>query len=297
VKKAKETQVSVVIPTWNGEKLLRKNLAEVVQAVKLSGCQAEIIIVDNGSMDGSVEYLKKLKVKVIGLDKNYGFSYACNLGVERAKGEIVVLLNNDVIPQKDFLKYALLHFENPKVFAVSFHEPNWSWAKIEWKKGFIEHSPGPKSDKVHISGWASGGSAAFRKSIWDKLGGFDSLYQPFYWEDMDLSYRAWKRGYQILWEPKAIVHHKHEGTIKRFSRDYVRTISERNQLLFIWKNIASPKMMLEHKFWLGLKLIKNPGYFKPFLAALVKSPQILPCRLKEFKGKKVGDREIFNKFS
>lgn len=291
-------KVSVVIPNWNGEKLLRKNLPKVIQAVKLSSYQAEIIVVDDGSEDGSVRQIKnkKLRIKLIENKKNRGFIYSCNRGVKETKGEIVVLLNNDVVPEKDFLKYVLPHFQDPKVFAVSFHEPDWSWARILWQKGFIEHQPGNKAKTTHISAWASGGSAAFRKSIWQKLGGFDLLYHPFYWEDVDLSYRAWKRGYKILWEPKAIVYHKHEGTIQRFSKDYVNLISQRNQLLFTWKNVTSPKMMLEHKFWLGLKLIKNPGYFKPFLSALAKKPQILPRWLKEFREKKVNDIEIFNEF-
>jgi len=304
--------VSIIIPNWNGERLLRKNLPKVIQAVKLSSCQTEIIVVDDGSTDESVEYLKtqnsklksvcagrtttkNLKLKIVENKENRGFIYSCNRGVKEARGEVVVLLNNDVIPEKDFLRYVLPHFEDPKVFAVSFYEPNWSWAKIEWKKGFIEHSPGTKTNTTHVSAWASGGSAAFRKSIWQKLGGFDSLFAPFYWEDIDLSYRAWKRGYQIFWEPKAVVYHQHESTISRFSADYIRLISERNRLLFIWKNITSPRMMLEHKFWLGLKFIRNQGYFRPFLAALIKKPQILSRWLKEFKEKKVSDREIFDK--
>lgn len=292
VEKPREMKISIVIPNWNGEKLLRKNLPAVLEV----GAD-EIIIVDNGSTDKSVEEIQKLKLKIILNKSNLGFGRAVNQGVKEAKGEIIVLLNNDVAPEKDFLKYTLPHFKNPEVFAVSFHEPNWSWARILWQKGFIEHQPGGKAKTAHISAWASGGSAAFRKSIWQKLGGFDSLYHPFYWEDTDLSYRAWKRGYKILWEPKAVVHHKHEGTISRFSQDYVRLISQRNQLLFIWKNITSLKMRLEHKFWLFRKLFVTPGYWKPFLAALAKLPVVLPGRFKEWREEKVSDEEILEFFN
>ncbi|MBM3208986.1 glycosyltransferase family 2 protein [Candidatus Shapirobacteria bacterium] len=288
---------SIVIPNWNGEKLLRKNLPKV-----LAAHANEVVVVDDGSTDGSTEFLKKIspkeaKLRILGLKKNYGFVYACNLGMKEARSEAVVLLNNDVIPQEDFLRYISSHFQDPNLFAVSLHEPNWSWAKIEWKRGFFDHSPGIKSRVAHVSGWASGGSAVFRKSIWEKLGGFDQIYHPFYWEDIDLSYRAWKRGYKIIWEPKAIVHHEHEQTVSRFSPDYVRRISERNQLLFIWKNISDPKMILEHKFFLGRRLMFYPGYWRPFLAALAKFPQVLPRWLRERKEKKVADREIFVEFT
>lgn len=194
-------KVSVIIPNWNGKKLLEKNLPLVFRVLPKG---TEVIIVDDGSTDGSQEYLKKLKtqnsrLKVFFNKKNLGFAKAVNQGVEKAHGEIVVLLNNDVIPQKDFLKPLEKDFRDPKVFAVSFNEQNWSWAKLKWVNGFVEHEPGPKVDKVHISAWTSGGSGAFRKKIWEKLGGFDEMYSPFYWEDIDLSYRAWKRGYKVLW--------------------------------------------------------------------------------------------------
>jgi len=225
-----------------------------------------------------------------------GFAVACNSGVKVARGEIIVLLNLDVVPEKDALEKILLDFGDENIFAVSFNEPKWSWAKIVWKNGFIEHEPGRKINKTHISAWASGGSAAFRKSIWEKLGGFDEIYKPFYWEDIDLGYRAWKRGYKILWEPKAIVHHEHEAVIgKHFSKGYIDFVSERNRLIFIWKNIIDPRMILEHKIWILWRL-RNPGFIKPLLAAKLKLPWVLPRKIKEWREMKISDREIFVQF-
>jgi len=301
-------KISIVIPNWNGKDLLERNLPKVTEASE----QAEIIIVDDCSTDGSVEYLKKLqnstfrrnppkeaslKLQTIFSKENLGFVRAVNRGVKQASGEIIVLLNNDVVPQKGFLEPSLRHFEDPKVFAISFYEPNWSWSRLKWVNGFVEHEPGPKVKATHISAWASGGSAAFRKTIWEELGGFDEIYSPFYWEDIDLSYRAWKRGYQVLWEPKSIVDHQHEQTIKRFPQKYVNFISQRNQLLFIWKNITDLKMMLEHKFYLVKRLLTSPGFWQPFLAAKARCPRIFWRRFKEFREKKVSDREILEKFA
>jgi len=289
---------SIVIPNWNGEKLLSKNLPAVFKTKA-----DEVIVIDNGSTDGSVALLNSFRsqnssLKIIFNQTNQGFVRAVNQGVKAANGQIVVLLNNDVVPEPEFLKPLVNHFENDKVFAVSLNEPQWSWARGKWSSGFVEHEIGEKSSSSHVSFWACGGSGAFRRSVWLKLGGMDKLFAPFYWEDTDLSYRAWKRGYQVLWEPKSIVHHQHEGTIgSNFSPKYVDFISQRNQLLFIWKNITDFKMLLEHKMNLFRKLIVNPGYWRPFLAAWLRFCLILPKWLKELKDKKVSDSKIFEQFN
>lgn len=290
-----KTRFSIIIPNWNGEKLLRKNLPKVLE----SGAD-EVIVVDDGSTDSSDKFVTNLMTKNLRLiknKKNLGFVYSVNRGVKEAVGEIVVLLNNDVVPEKNFLEPLKEDFTDSKVFAVSLGEPQWSWAKGKWLKGFIEHEPGEKTKIPRISFWASGGSGAFRKDIWEKLGGMDSLYSPFYWEDVDLSYRAWKRGYKVIWDPRSVVYHKHEGTISRFSKKYVSLIAERNRLLFIWKNITSLKMILEHKFWLGKKLLTQPGYWQPFLIAVKRFPLVLSRRFKEIKEKKVSDEVILSQFS
>lgn len=286
-------KISIVIPNWRGEKLLEKNLPAVM-ATKPD----EVIIVDDASPDDSIEFLEKNypQIKIVKHKKNLGFAAACNSGVKEASKEIVVLLNLDVVPEDGFLRHALPHFEDSQVFAVSFNEPSWSWAKITWKNGFVEHQPGSKTKKPHISAWASGGSAAFRKSMWEKLGGFDEIYRPFYWEDIDLGYCAWKRGWNILWEPKAIVYHHHEAIIgKHFSKGYIDYISERNRIIFILKNINDPRMIFENKLWTLLRL-RNPGFLKPLFAAKLKFPWILPKKIKEWQEAKVSDKEIFKKF-
>ncbi len=289
---------SIIIPNWNGEKLLKKNLPAVCQS------QAkEVIVIDNGSHDGSVALLEILQkqysqLKVIFNQENLGFAKAVNQGVKVAKGEIVVLLNNDVVPEEGFLKPLIKDFQDKEVFAVSLNEPQWSWAKGKWDKGFVEHEVGPKTKTPHLSFWANGGSGAFRKSIWLKLGGLDEIFAPFYWEDVDLSYRAWKKGYKVLWEPQSIVHHQHETTIgSKFSQRYVDLISQRNQLLFIWKNITDFRMLFIHKTFLLKRLLTQPGYFKPFGAALARLFLIYPRWFKELKEQKVSDKEIFKKFN
>ena len=112
-------KVSVVIPNFNGRELLEKNLPSVLKAKEnLENKIIEIIIVDDGSFDESVNFIKNnfSGVKIIKHKINRGFSATVNTGVRTAKGDLIALLNNDVIPSEDFLKAALPHFENDKVF-------------------------------------------------------------------------------------------------------------------------------------------------------------------------------------
>lgn len=278
---------SVVIPNFNGQKLLEKNLPGVLLL-----SVDEIIIVDDASTDNSVNFLseKYPKIKIIKNETNLGFIKSVNKGVEKASEEIIILLNNDVAPKDDFMGIINKYFENSKTFAVSFNEPNWSYAKAYFINGFIEHFPGPKSDKPHITFWASGGSAAFSKKIWEELNGFDEIFEPFYWEDIDLSFRAWKSGYEVWWEPNAVVSHNHETTISsKYSKKYIDEISERNRLLFIWKNITDEDLVKEHKKFL-VERLKNPRFWKPFLKAQLKKNQIKKSKYN------ISDKEIFEKF-
>lgn len=284
---------SVVIPNWQGEKLLEKNLPQVLKI----GAD-EIIVVDDDSADRSINLIKEKfpKVKLLVNRKNLGFTGTVNRGVSAAEGEIIILLNTDVVPKEDLLKAVLPHFKDPEVFAVSFNEGKWSFARGVFYHGFIEHRPGEKSEVIKESFWASGGSAAFDKKKWIFLKGLDSIYSPFYWEDVDISYRAQMLGWKIIWEPKAQVIHEHEATIGKFFKGRKKFwVAERNQLIFFWKNISSPKFWMQHLIWLPARLLK-PGYWVPFLWALSKLPLILRRQIANRSLRKVSDGEILAKF-
>ncbi len=289
-------RVSIVIPNWNGKERLRRNLPKVLDVVGVD----EIIVVDVGSTDGSVQILEKEfpQIKVIKRYKNSGFSSTVNLGVKESKGGLVFLLNSDAIPDKNCLKHTLMHFDNPRVFSVGFNTGgSWSWAKFE--DGYFWHFQSKeKTMKTHETLWASGGSGVFRKDIWENLGGLDELFDPFYEEDLDLGYRATKRGYINLWEPKALVEHgKTKGVIEEnFSSSSVSEVAQRNQLLFIWKNITSDKLQRIHQIALVKKLILNPLYWKIFLSAFIKNNEIQKKRMIEKRQEVISDEEILKKY-
>jgi GT2 family glycosyltransferase len=149
----------------------------------------------------------------------------------------------------------------------------------------------------HDTFWVSGGSGVFRRNIWMKLGGMDEkLFTPFYWEDVDLGYRALKRGYGLSWDPDAKVLHLHESTISRFPKKYTQKIMERNQLLFNWKNLTSTNLTKKHVAGLLKRMAAHPGYIRIFFAALGKIGVVLRERKKEIKESKISDEAIFSRF-
>lgn len=260
----------------------------------------EIIVVDDGSADASVKLIKEKfpQVKLIKHSKNRGFSAAVNTGARASKGNLIVLLNSDVIPSSDFLVATIKHFENPKVFAVSLHEKGYGWAKGTFADGYVGLAMGKEAVKSCPSFYVSGGSGVFRRKIWMELGGMDEkLLSPFYWEDIDLCYRATKRGYQVLWEPESLLVHKHESTISKFSQHYVARIRERNQLLFIWKNITSSNLTRKHFAGVLKRLATHPGYLRIILMALGRVGIALKARKKEKRESKISDETIFARFS
>lgn len=278
--------ISVIIPSYNGKQLLKANLPAVIAACQhwsRNPSKWEVIVVDDASTDASVAWLKKNhpKVKVVVNPQNLRFARAVNRGAIKATGDILILLNNDVKPERNFLRPLLRHFSKAQVFAVGCLEKNLQQGKQiaggrgvgKFSRGFIVHHRAQDQTQKDTL-WVAAGSGAFRKSIWKKLGGLDPLFRPAYEEDRDLSYNALKSGYKILFEPKSKVGHIHETShLKVFGKPRIKIISFKNQLLFVWKNISSFKLIVSHFFWLPYHLlittIRSRGLFLlGFFAAL-----------------------------
>lgn len=263
----KKFTYEVVIPSYNGLFLLKKHLPDIV---KYSTGSSRVIVVDNGSTDGTYQYLTTNfpdKVFCLRNEKNLFFTKAVNQGFRQAKADLVVLLNNDVHPQKGYLAPTLRHFADEKVFAVTLNEISSGWPLVSWD-GKLQYVRGEDKSLARFSAWASGGSAVFRKKIWDKLDGFDEIYSPGYWEDIDIGWRAWKAGCKIIWEPQAKVEHQHESSFSRLDQGFVSLIKQRNELIFNWKNITDPTLRRGHFVYLLRHTLTHPGYLKVITAAL-----------------------------
>jgi GT2 family glycosyltransferase len=254
---------TILIVNWDGRQLLAECLPSVIEAVQHSGACHEILVVDNGSTDGSVEFIRNAfpSVRVLPLDRNYGFSGGNNRGITQAKTDIVVLLNNDMIVDRDFLQPLLAGFSDPSVFAVTSQiffqdstrrREETGKTRARWQRGFfyLWHDEINDTDRSRTTlpvFWAGGGSCAIDRNKFLAIGGFDPLYEPFYLEDTDLSYQGWKRGWKSLLAPGSRVIHKHRSTSRtKFGTAFIDNTIRKNQYLFIWKNITDARMIFAH---------------------------------------------------
>ncbi len=198
---------------------------------------------------------------VLALDRNLGFGGGSNAGFRAAKNDIVVLLNSDMRVERDFLQPLLDGFFDDRVFAVAcqifFSDPNklreeTGLTQWWWENGSVRvrHRDDPVIQQLYPCAYGGGGSCAFDRRKFLELGGFDELLAPFYMEDTDVGYLAWKRGWKVLYEPRSVVYHEHRGTIgKRFSAAHIDLVLKKNFALFCWKNIHEWKRFASHFFF------------------------------------------------
>lgn len=298
------TKLSVIIPNWNGKVLLERHLPVITKYTK----GAEIIIVDDCSTDESVSYIREYfpSVRVIEKMTREGFSSSVNAGVEASTKPLVLLLNSDIEPEANFLNSIFPLFENQTLFAVGLNDKSIEGNLIvmrgrgiaSFKRGMYVHKRGEVNNTT--TAWVSGGSGVFNKSIWNTLGGMDTVFNPFYWEDIDLSYRALKAGYTIRFEPTSIVVHKHdEGAIKTsFTQADIKKIAFRNQLFFMWKNITDSRFVLQHIFWLPYYMVnsilkRDFSILQGFLSAVGSFSRIYKKRKQVARYSVVSDSEVF----
>ncbi len=299
-------KISVIIPNWNGKDLLKKNMPPLLHALKFYESPSEIIIVDDGSTDDSVPFLKSnySQIKVIELGENRGFSAAANEGVKSSKGDFFLLLNSDIEVTETFLDPLLLHFEDKSVFAVASKAVAGDKKSIlsgrcgiEFKRGLLQMKREEGEGKLSYTFRASGGHSVFDRAKFLELGGFDELFSPFYSEDEDICYRAWKRGWKVIYEPSSTVIHCHQSTIgKAFNKSYIELVFRRNKLLFFWKNITDRYFLLQHILYIPIYLILGlflrPYLSFSFLVAFVRISKALKNRKNEKKFFKLKDREV-----
>lgn len=307
--------VEVIIPNYNGTKLIKRNLSAVLASLSEEK-NAKVTIVDDGSDKIQVEALEEfllrfkkssdIEIKLVKKSKNEGFSSTVNKGAFASVADFLVLLNTDVAPQKNFLKVALKNFDqNPKLFGVGCLDKSIEGSKTilrgrgigAWKRGFVMHQKGEVTSNDTF--WIAGGSSIIKKDLFVEIGGFDEIYNPFYWEDIDLSYRAKKIGYEVIFEKESIVVHRHaEGAIQtHYSPFLVKIISFRNQFIFVWKNIDDTRLLVSHVFWLPyyflISLLRlDLAFYVGFILAISRFTDIMKKRKKQKAQYKKTDRQL-----
>jgi len=312
------SSVTIQILNWDGMTLLEQFLPSVLSAAG----SHRVVVVDNGSTDGSLDMLRTRfpSVDIVPLDRNHGFSVGNNLGVRYATTDVVVFLNNDIATDPAFLAPLLCPFSDPSVFAVASHitvpdaakasqETGNTRARFEQGAFQFRHAPvdafsksgGRGSEKnSYAVFWAGGGACAVHRRRFEHLGGFDSLYHPFYVEDVDLSYQAWKRGWKSLLAPDSHVIHRHRATsAARFGESFVNNTTRRNQYLFVWKNVTDLSLLLQHLASLPrqhARAISQYGgrfEFRAYLRACGRLPLAVFRRLSNVRAYVLKDRDVF----
>jgi GT2 family glycosyltransferase len=265
---------SIMILNWNGRPLLERLLPSVREAVARHGGKHEVIVVDNGSTDDSIAWTARHfpEVKLVCHPQNEKFVRGYNLALDAATRDIVLLLNNDMVVDHDFLGPLLDGLRDADVFATSAritveggHDASveTGLTRGRWSFGLLklrhEQPPQPRYPTPCL--WAGGGSSAIDRRAFAAMGGFDDLYAPFYVEDVGASYDAWRRGYRVLWCPDAHVLHARSATVRTGVPPFrVARIKRRNELLFAWRSVTSPVLTAAHCLLLPVNLVRRASW-------------------------------------
>ena len=264
---------TVIIPNYNGMKFIENCMKALAQetSVKYNVC-----VVDNGSTDGSREWVEENcpKVQLIALGENTGFCGAVNAGIKVSKTPYVILLNNDTEVEYGFVRELEIALEKEeKSFSVSakmvdmYHKDvldgagdlycalGWAFA-LGKGKSVKEHYTKPQEIFS-----ACGGAVIYKKEVLDEIGIFDENHFA-YLEDCDLGYRAQIFGYRNFYAPKAVVYHAGSGVSGSRHNEFKVSLSSKNSIYLIYKNMPLLQIFLNLPFLIAGFLVKYLFFIK-----------------------------------
>jgi|GEM_PF-264509 len=303
-------RLSVIIPTWDGWDLLRSCLAALDAQERRAD---EVVVVDNGSTDGTPERLREAfpQVAVVALATNAGFAAAVNRGVARSSGDAVVLLNNDTVPEPGWLaaleQVALAH---PAAAFVTSKMLDPSGTRIDTAGDVIDTAGMPRQrghgepddgryDVVEEVLSGCGGATLYRRAILERLGGFDERFFAYY-EDADLALRGRLAGYRGLYAPSARVRHAASSTSSRHP-GMKQALSARNVWWLAAKDLPAPVLVRVLPRLVAVQaglavMAARDGVLRPTLAghrqALVGLPGVLADRRRIQAHRSIGPDEL-----
>ena len=269
--------VTIIIPNWNGADLLRAYLPSVLESKRKYRGQVEVVVVDDASSDVSVRLLQQefADIKIVVHEYNRGFGRACWSGAQAAQSPVLIFLNSDVRVTPDFIGPLVDGLQDPTVFAASpliFNGTgelsNVTISIPYFRRGKIRYKAFAPQQLMNASArlpnpWYTlfpiGAAFAVNRERFIALQGYDDLFHPFYYEDTDLGFRAWRRGWKCIVVPESRVTHYHTGTIARsFKQLKVSAIRKRNRLFYLWKNLTSGRLLRQHLLFQLLRVCYRP---------------------------------------
>jgi len=292
---------------WEGQGVVEPCVDSLVAAAR---DHDEIIVVDNGSTDGSREALSlRTDIRLVGLSENT-YIFGLNRGLDVARGHYVAFLNNDIVVEQDFVDRCIERFaDGDDVFAVcprildAQGVDQGSRTAGTWRGGLIFYRSLPHSAAPTDCFFAVGGQSFFRKDMLHEIGSIDPLLWPMYHEDIELSYRAWKRGWRIRYAPDAVAHHKGMHSSKRaFSQAQLRSFVRQNEYLIVWKNITDTPLLVQHFALISFRMVvaalkRDSPTLIGFLRAFRRLPRALSRRRAARPHMRLSDHEVLRRIS
>lgn len=309
----KRAETSIIVVNWNGLELLKILLPSIFNQTYQN---FELVMVDNGSIDGSIEFIEKKfpKTVMVRLDRNYGFAVGVNKGIEKAKGKYIVLINNDTELDKDCLKFLVDAAKKREVGFVAAKMLNFYDRNLIDSCGdyidTVGHANniglGEKDEGQYKSGevfLVTGGGSLIKREVINKVGVLDEDFF-MYFEDVDFCLRAQLQGFKGYFEDRARIYHVHKASSQR-NKPLTEYLQFRNLTYTILKDF--PKALLLHRlnfiriFLVNINTIRflaTQGYLKEALKAdlfiLFHLPQILSKRWEVQSSKVASDEYIIN---
>lgn len=237
--------VSIVIPNYNGRHLLQEYLPYTYEVATDAGIVYEIIVVDDGSKDDSVEFIRSAypQVNLVINPENKGFSYTCNRGIEVARYELILLLNSDVKLTPGYFDQQWKYFLRWDTFGVMGRIIDMDGdhiqdaARVAKFNGFkiktdYFYYTDNERDRLYTF-YLSGANALISAEKLKQIGGFYELFSPFYCEDMELSVRAWRLNWKCYYEHNSICRHQVSASTKNYQTEkWVKSVYFRNRFYF-----------------------------------------------------------------
>lgn len=276
-------EATVIIPNYNGRKYLRGCLDSLQQQ---SRQDFHILLIDNGSEDGSVSFVQTHypEVELRCFETNRGFCAAVNEGIRMAKTPYVILLNNDTICEPDFVAALIAGIRQSKsCFACGSKMLKMQdetvmdnggdyYCALGWAYALGKDRPAAHYDRKREIFSACAGAAIYRRAVFDEIGLFDEAHFA-YLEDIDISYRAKIAGYHNYYIPQAVVHHVGSATSGSVYNEFKTRYSSRNNVYLIYKNMPVLQILLNLPLLAAGFLIKavffaRKGYGREYITGL-----------------------------
>jgi len=286
--------IGIIIPNLNGKEVIRECLHSL-EFLTYPNQKTEIIVVDNGSTDGSIEVIMDRfpRVKIISLGRNYGFCYPCNVGAEASRGDYLVFLNNDTVVTPAWLTELVRPIlADPMVKSVVgkiLYYPetrliNVAGGKLSLTGGYYigyGDSDKPQYDEASFTGFGTGSGVLVERRFFLDIGGFDPDYFASM-EEVELGWQIWLRGYRVFYNPRAIMFHRESYTFGK------RGVSTAMKVFLLTRNTLQLVLkIMETKYLLramsALALLELKTFFSLFFKQPSLSISILRGYISFFK--------------